>query len=223
MRQRLNDDELRQLYHAGLPGRSAAGSCPDDERLVALVERTDHESERLATLDHVMACAECRRQFDLLRALYQAHTQLQADTEQPRAQPLTHRARFGIPRRLALAASISIVIGAAALFVIVSSDRETPVMRGASADLQLTAPAADAAVALPFTLSWRAVDGAAEYHVEITNSMGRTALATHTRDTAFTVAAAALPAPGSYAWSVRAVRTDGSEVHSAARAFRVPR
>ena len=56
---------------AGRPPARAA-SIPPPEAIAALVRREGPEEARLATLDHVMSCADCRRDFDLLRAVERA-------------------------------------------------------------------------------------------------------------------------------------------------------
>ena len=70
----MSDDRLRELYAIAQAGRSAGagGEHPAPEAIAALVRREGPEEARLATLDHVMSCADCRRDFDLLRAVERA-------------------------------------------------------------------------------------------------------------------------------------------------------
>ena len=70
----MSDDRLRDLYAIAVSGQSAgaAGEHPAPEVIAALVRREGPEEGRLATLDHVMSCADCRRDFDLLRAVERA-------------------------------------------------------------------------------------------------------------------------------------------------------
>ena len=70
-RDHVNDEQLREIY-GGLMTTSARrgpSSCPAPEALLALVRREGPEETRLATLDHVMSCADCRSEFDLLRSI----------------------------------------------------------------------------------------------------------------------------------------------------------
>ena len=70
----MSDDRLRELYAIAQGDRpdGPGGEPPAPEVIAALVRREGPEEERLATLDHVMSCAECRRDFDLLRAVERA-------------------------------------------------------------------------------------------------------------------------------------------------------
>src|SRR3954451_7144100 len=67
----VSDERLRDLYAAAMKAgvTSTGGSHPSPEAIADLVNRTGGEAERLAILDHVMSCAECRRDFDLLRTV----------------------------------------------------------------------------------------------------------------------------------------------------------
>src|SRR5688500_6422307 len=73
----MNEQRLRDLYERALAqgsGLPAGGgtSCVTPERLLDLVRGNGSEQSRLHTLDHVMACPSCRREFDLLQAVEQA-------------------------------------------------------------------------------------------------------------------------------------------------------
>ena len=68
---RLEDKELRGLYDRMVEARAAGGraSCVSPERMLAVVRRAGSEEDRLSTLDHVMSCGECTREFELVRAI----------------------------------------------------------------------------------------------------------------------------------------------------------
>ena len=73
----MDDQELRAAYESVLAGTDTGSreTCPSPEDLEALVFTVGGEDERLALLDHVMSCAACRRDFDLLRAMKSAEPQ----------------------------------------------------------------------------------------------------------------------------------------------------
>ena len=68
----MNDDALRRSYARHLADRGVSGRerCVPPEALLAVLERSGNDAARLATLDHVGACAACARDLDLLRAVY---------------------------------------------------------------------------------------------------------------------------------------------------------
>src|SRR3954470_17091787 len=101
----VSDERLRELYATAVRGRTArpGGEHPAPEAIAALVRREGAEEARLATLDHVMSCAECRRDFDLLSAVERA------GLESGAAARAGTRRSWLIPA--ALAASLLIAIG----------------------------------------------------------------------------------------------------------------
>ena len=65
---RLTEAQIKGAYQAHLARRRAPrGACPSPEAIQALVRREGDEAGRLATLDHVMTCGECRAELDLFR------------------------------------------------------------------------------------------------------------------------------------------------------------
>jgi hypothetical protein len=66
---RLTDARLRDLYARGLHTPDERRGCPDADTMLALVRGEGAEEQRLATIDHVMSCEACSREFELLRAL----------------------------------------------------------------------------------------------------------------------------------------------------------
>jgi hypothetical protein len=73
---RLDDKQLRDLYDRILEARAAGGraSCASPERMLAVVRRAGSEEDRLSTLDHVMSCGDCAREFELVRAIEEVGT-----------------------------------------------------------------------------------------------------------------------------------------------------
>ena len=67
----MTDQQLREVYSQLLSRRrlESREGCPSLEAIDALVARAGPESDRLATMDHVMACPDCRGEFEQLRAL----------------------------------------------------------------------------------------------------------------------------------------------------------
>jgi hypothetical protein len=186
----MTDAELRDIYTRTLTSRAAGRTeCPTSETVEALVARQGTEESRLTTLDHVMSCAACQQEFELLRAIHAAQT------AQARADPRRVRAPW------LAAAAIIIVVGAVTLARV---QRPNP-MRGAS-------PSADIALVgvVGSSLVWHAIPDAVHYDVEIVDASGATIFHRRTSDTTI-----ALPSPTSGSWWVRATLRDGTEHRSA--------
>ena len=187
----MNDDLLQHAYQAMLQHRQpgARESCPSPEELRALVERTDEEQARLARLDHVMGCASCRGEFELLRAAAAASG-----------------VRRPWWRSAALAATVllSVALG-------VSLARQRPSVpepeRGAAGQLRLIAPRGEVAAAEVGRFMWSAVPGAFRYDIEVLTPDGQVLLAASTPDTA--MAAPAFERGIALRWWVRARLPDG--------------
>lgn len=198
----MTDEALRRAYQAGLsPPKRERGDCPSPEGLNALVNREGDEASRLAVLDHVMSCAACRRDFELLRAVHVAGRSRPTWRYQP----------------LALAASIALLVGlgGAALWTrLAPTGRDT--LRGSGAQVELIQPAGGAVITPPLVLVWQPVTGARAYTAELLAPDGRLVQSWTTPDTAITVSTQDAPpvSPGSYAWWVRARLPDGSERRS---------
>lgn len=202
----MADETLRRAYQAGVSVRKDRQDCPSPEALNALVNREGDEATRLAMLDHVMSCAACRRDFELLRAVHVAGRSKPAWRFQP----------------LALAASIALLVGlgGAALWSrLVTPESDT--MRGSGAQVELIRPAGGAVISRPLVLAWKPVTGARSYTVELLTSDGQMGDSWTTSDTSLTLSTGGTGqvSPGSYAWWVRAHFPDGSELHSSVLRF----
>jgi hypothetical protein len=210
----MTDDELRAAYASAMtsPRSPDRASCPTPDALIALVRREGSEATRLATLDHAMTCADCQREFELLRAIDAGERRATNSGASPRVFSW-HR-----PLALAIAASLLVAIGLGPGRSWFGNDEDT--MRGDSAELTVVAPAASATVSrdsLDFV--WRSVPGAAGYTVEVLTRDGAVRLSAPTNDTTMSLREprADLPA-GEYRWWVRA-RLPGGERRSEPRAI----
>jgi hypothetical protein len=202
----MTDEALRRAYQAGVSVRKQGQECPSPEALHGLVNREGDEATRLAVLDHVMRCAACRRDFELLRAVHVA-SRTRPDW---RLQPL------------ALAASIALLVGlgGAALWTrLAPPERDT--LRGTGAQIETIRPAGGSVISPPLVFAWKPVVGAQSYTVELLTSDGQFGNSWTTSDTSITVSAQGTKqiSPGSYAWWVRAHLPDGSERHSTVMRF----
>jgi hypothetical protein len=204
----VSDDRLRQLYALAHAGRPAVGGHPAPEALAALARREGPEENRLATLDHVMACVDCRRDFDLLRSVERA------GVESGAAHPGGRRAWF-VPA--ALAASVLLAVGVGRTVLRPADD----VARGESEALVLVHPDREAGAGGTLTFSWRAVPGASRYEFELLDAGGEVAASAATTDTTVSPAATSALPPGDYRWWVRATTSDARAVRSALRPLRL--
>lgn len=200
---------LQQLYQRRVAARDTGdrSDCVSVDGILAIIQREGSEDERLAALDHVMACPDCHREYEWLMAVDEAAT-----TAQPRARDIA-RARWwqrGAP--LALAAMVLLAVG---VLLIPKSKRQGPEPeRGNESDIVPIAPVTNAQVRLPFTLAWHPVPGATRYVLEIQTGEGTIALADTTSDTTVTLAdGSRLSAGATYRWWVREV-TDGAAPRS---------
>jgi hypothetical protein len=209
----VSDDRLRDLYAIGQGGRPAApgGEHPAPEVIAALVRREGPEEERLATLDHVMSCAECRHDFDLLRAVERAGIESRA------AGRTGGKRGWFMPA--ALAASVLLAVGVGRMVLRAGGDDTT---RGDDhGGVALVQPGREAAAGDSLTFSWHAVPSATRYELELLDAGGGVLASAATTDTtASPVAARALP-PGDYRWWVRATTSDARSLRSALRPLRL--
>ena len=201
-----NDERLRLAYGAALESRDARAradraSHPEPEALVAVAERSGSEAVRLEILDHVMACTQCRRELDLVRASLLA-------TGIPRQRTWFRSPSIGL---MAIAATLLVVAGVR-LVATSSGDTEAgPRLRGGSAVATYPArwlPSVGAG------LAWHPAAGAESYRLEVVDASGTAIVDSTMRDTTFVVAASLLRDRRELTWSVTATLSDGSTVTS---------
>jgi hypothetical protein len=172
-------------------GRSRPSACPEPEAILALVRREGPEETRLATLDHVMSCADCRSEFDLVRSIELAGAGTGAAARPGR--------RWMAPLALAASLLFAVVIGRYAL----PGAPERDVVRSGSEErLTLLAPPPEATTGSPLLFAWHPIEGAGRYRLEVMNAAGEVVLEAETADTAVVLQGAADLEPGEYQWWV---------------------
>jgi hypothetical protein len=207
----MSDDRLRELYATALAGRpaAAAGTHPSPEAIATLARREGPEDARLVTLDHVMGCAECRRELDLLRTVERAG--LEAGAHAPA------RRTWFVPAALAASVLLAVGIGRQAL----RSTTDDTTRGGDTGAIVLVQPGADAPAGQPVVFAWHPVPNASRYELELLDAGGGvTASATTADTTAAPEAARSLP-PGDYRWWVRATTSDARSLRSPLRPLRL--
>ncbi|MBA2459786.1 MAG: hypothetical protein H0V43_12645 [Gemmatimonadales bacterium] len=192
----LTEARLRELYAGRLARRPAdRASCPTPEALQALVRREGVEEQRLRTLDHTMSCAACRADFDLLRTVERAGSELAGTGRSARRTWL-------LPAALAASLLLAVGIGRIAL----APDSDDVVRSGPTAGaVQLLAPAGEATAGDSLLFSWRPTPGATRYRLEVLNASGDVLVEAETSDTMFASEAVRRLAPGDYQWWVTAL------------------
>jgi hypothetical protein len=206
----VSDDRLRELYTAALAGRSAGRGHPAPEALAALARREGSEADRLATLDHVMTCTDCRRDFDLLRTVERAGAEAGA------ASRAADRRSWLMPA--ALAASLLVALGLGRQLLLQSYDTTRG---GATGALVLVQPAAAMPAGQPVTFTWQPVAGANRYELELLDSTGAVAASAATADTSASPPALRALPPGEYRWWVSALLVDSRTIRSPLRTLRL--
>lgn len=206
---KVTEAQLKDAYQAHL-ARTRAGrtSCPSPEAIQALVRREGDETTRLATLDHVMSCRDCRPELDLLRTVEEAGVRSGAVSA-------PNRRRWLMPA--ALAATLLVAVG---LGRVVLRPADDTVRSGDAARVELVAPGAEVTAGTPVSFAWRPVEGASRYRLEVLNESGDLAIEAETHDTALVSDSAARLAPGQYQWWVIAL-SPGPGPRSELRRLRV--
>jgi hypothetical protein len=204
---------LQELYarRVAAHGGADAGPHATPEAILAVVQREGPEAERLATLEHVMSCATCHRDYEWLSAVDVAGDEFEERTGE---HPIQSRPWWQ-GRQLALAASLLMAVGAAlAVRGVLQSGPER--VRGGSGEIALVGPGTRVAAGAPLAFVWRAVPGVSRYVLEIQRADGSLAFTDTIADTVATVMPVRRLLPDTtYRWWVREV-TDGSEPRSSA-------
>ncbi|HEX6052980.1 MAG TPA: hypothetical protein VFZ21_27120 [Gemmatimonadaceae bacterium] len=198
---KLTDERLRLAYAEAQrsESRETRASCPAPDALLALVERTGSEADRLLTLDHVMSCVRCRRELDLVRAGAAA-----AGMPKPRAW-------FRSPSIGIVAMAALLLFAAGVRLYMVAGDAESgPVFRGGAG--LVTHPVTTTASG-DLRLAWTPVPNATSYRLEVL-AAGQAVIDTTLRDTSFVVAGALTRGRPDVVWSVAAMLDDGTTANS---------
>jgi hypothetical protein len=210
----MSEERLRRIYSGVMASRGArarrTAACPAPEAILALVRREGSEESRLATLDHVMSCLECRPEFDLLRSIELAGAEAGAS-----ARP--GRRSWIMPAALAASVLLAVVVGR----LMLPSVPENEVVRsGGDGGVTLLAPPSEAPTGSPMLFAWQPISGAGRYRLEVLTSEGEVALEAETADTAIMLQSAADLPPGDYIWWVEAT-VAGAAARSALRPLRL--
>ncbi len=200
----MNDQELRRLYQEGLLGRPVnRASCPAPDDLRALADREGLEHLRLATLDHVMGCADCREEYELLAAV-------------AAAREARHRPQWP----LLAAAALLLTVGGG----LVLSTRHPAGERadGTEARLTAVAPAGTIRAGPRVHLVWSQVPDAFSYRAELLAPDGALLHAATTGDTTLALPPTIDLITGeTYHWWVSASLPEGRELRSPVQSFQV--
>jgi hypothetical protein len=225
---RMTDTHLRELYARATTARTTSGyeGHPSPEELLALVQREGPEEQRLEVLDHVMACDDCRSDFELLRAVEDAGATAPTATEAPALPDVIPLRRPGrrwtrfVP--MALAAALLLAVGLSVGVPRFGGDATSDVMRGEADAVTLLSPSTEAAAGSPILFAWRPIAGARRYELEVVDGGGTAVYSTATSDTAVLLRdVSALAAGVEYQWWVRAVTDTGAQPRSTLRPLRL--
>jgi hypothetical protein len=211
---------LQELYAGRVTSRGVGdrAECVAPEAILAVVRREGPEADRLATLDHVMACAACHREYEWLMAVDQAANETESVTGAVIARPWWRRTA-----PLALAASVLLAVGAVVVQQRYGRSGRLELERGTMSNVVLVAPRANATVGVPLTFAWRPVPGASAYVLEMLSRDGIIAFADTTSDTTVTLTDVGRLLPGTdYRWWVRAMDDVAERATSPFRQLRLP-
>jgi hypothetical protein len=206
----VSDERLRELYTAALAGGPADRAHAAPEALAALARREGSEVDRLATLDHVMSCADCRRDFGLLRTVERA------GAEAGVAGRGAVRRGWFLPAALAASLLLAVSLGRQLL-----RQPDDTTRGGAAEAVVLVQPGAELPAGHPVTFAWRPVRGANRYELELLDSSGVVAASASTADTSASPGAAPALPPGEYRWWVRALLVDSRTIRSPLQTLRL--
>jgi hypothetical protein len=197
---RKSYDRLLAIRAIGATDRS---SCLTPEELQELLQPGISEQERLRRIDHIMGCPFCLPEFELLRSV--------AKAEAPRS----------FPRVAALAAALTLLLGAALVWRLTSA-RDESVLRGTGTPIAIESPAPDAKVVPPAAFVWHPVTDALHYRIEVLTPAGDVVWQHSGADTSATMPSdVSLQADSDYRWAVVAEFASGEHVRSALQRFKV--
>jgi hypothetical protein len=205
--QELTDERhLRKLYSDWVGERQVGdrATCVAPEAILSVVLGETGESERLATLDHVMSCPACHREYEYLTAVEEAGAETERVAER---RPATWRRVLP----LALAASVVLAIGGVVLRDQVRSWSDGA-ERGTGQEITQYLPASGGVVSGPPSFAWKPVPGATRYVLEVLGPDGAIVFSDSTSDTSVTLPRADALTPGTtYRWWVRTLEEGAGE------------
>jgi hypothetical protein len=206
------DEEMRRMYEAMLRthGSTRGHAAIPLERMVDLVEGRGGDTERLATLDAVMADEESAKEFELLRALA-ANRPAKKSSLARRPYVMTSLA----------AAAILLIVAIPAVRSVLGPRVEGPMRAGTQAAVLLRPPI-EASPLTSRKFEWRSVPRARSYVVEILTAAGTPVFTTRTVDTTMTLPVDVRIEPGvEHRWWVTTELPDGTQRRSAFRRLMV--
>ena len=211
----LTDERLRALYQRALEARRLRGRerCAAPEAMQEVLRRQGPEEQRLGVLDHVMGCAACRSEFELLRSIEQAG----AEESRPAVLRMFPRTAWRAVVPVALAASVLLLVTVGPRFKGDVKDVE----RGAASGVILLSPSPGIAAEIPLTFAWEPVKGARGYELEVLDEKGAVVFAQRTAETSLVVRDGRVTPGASYRWWVRATTASGDQVSSEVRSLRL--
>ena len=182
--------------------------CPVPDALLAALRGEGPEPERLAVLDHALACADCKPELALLHAVG-------TDAATSLARHRQAAWRRWVPLAAAAVVVVAAGIGGARWWLDRGADTTT--RSGDDGQLDLISPRANEAVSSgPIAFLWHRTPGTLRYTIEVLAADGTTVFTASTTDTVLTAQIGPLSG-GGYRWWVRAHLDDGSERRSAPR------
>jgi anti-sigma factor RsiW len=202
----------------------AIGTHPDETLTAAYLDGTLPEGKRDRFEEHLAACDPCRAGVALLARPSHQEPPLEMVERARRGRMV--RSRSHRPALLAAAAMVAV---AGALWLrgaLIPSAPPPPGARGPESELSPVSPPAGAVVdAGAIAFVWSAVRGADRYVVTVQDAQGRTIATIESRTAGDPIRwpeGTAVPAPGTYLWSVRALALDRVVAESRPLAFQVP-
>lgn len=205
----MKEGDLEAYYRRLMAHRARDDreTCVAPEDLLRLAQRSGGESERVRLFNHVMACEACRREYEMLLAAVEL-------------KPARRKLNTGA---LAAAAAVALIMGAGLIWQSVNIEPDGDVLRGPEEALTLVAPPPGRVASRDPTFTWRATEGASEYHFELLDPAGSPVFAVATEDTLLALPDSVdLRSDWAYSWWIRAVLTDGTVRTSSMRRLQVP-
>jgi hypothetical protein len=208
----MNDHDLQRAYRRIAARQPRGPTCLSADDLDRLARRDAPQEMLVKGLDHVMACPQCLREFELLRAVRAAAG---AD------RPIPGLASKTWVWQTAAVVLLGLGVATVAPLFRKRGPAEDP-SRGADSTVGLIEPTAMAGAPLRFV--WHPVPGALSYDVEILDEADQPVAGATVADTVWSPADSVKLIPGqSYRWWVAATTGAGAEIRALPRRFSVPK